>query len=102
MTILAAFLLVTTGAIAEEPSSDAKQWALQRAYVINDGKMVRWDSIDVSEKPLDPRVVEWAEKNMLDTAADVPYLRTKGDGICYRHGMHKVTSRDGRSWRCRR
>lgn len=96
-----------------------KQWALQRAYVINNNTMVRWDSIDVSdEKPdslvvkteriiptdpvLTPEVIEWTEKNMLDASADVPLLRTKGDNVCARHHMHKVTSRDGLSWRCKR
>jgi hypothetical protein len=135
MRTAAILLLLTTSAFAEEdkvtcfqvngvtgqkffecpqPDEATKQWALQRAYVINDGKMVRWDSIDVSNENPDTKtvktvpiipdaaVVEWTEKNMLDKSADVPYLRTKGDGVCYRHRMHKVTSSDGRSWRCRK
>lgn len=51
--------------------------------------------------PAEP-VVKWAEKNMLDVSADMPKLSTKGDGICARHKMHKVTTSDGQSWRCQK
>jgi hypothetical protein len=117
MKTFIALLLMTTAASAQTITLTEQQKinALMHAYVFNNNSIVGWGSIDVSGENLDAKVVktetiiptnaeviEWTERNMLDRAADVPILRAKGDSICERYGLRKVTSKDGLSWHCRR
>jgi hypothetical protein len=84
------------------PDEETKKRALRRAYELNGDKMVG-GMIDVSDDPMVTGVAPAEEKNPLDAIADMTNpLPAPAADICKRHGMRKVTSEDGRSWRCRK
>ena len=107
-------LLMTTSALAQEPSQEEKKRALMQAYITNSNIMVGWGSFDMSGMMQKDAIVaktdkivptpqpeDWRKKGPLDAIADMtnseqPY---KYD-ICKRHGMRKVTHGD--RWRCRK
>jgi hypothetical protein len=94
--------LVSTVAVAQEPTEAEKKSALLRAYHFNGDSMVGWGSIELPPLPTLMHPVEiWTDKNPLDAVADQPPRRVAAD-ICALHGMRKVVSPDGLNWRCRK
>jgi len=115
MRVLAAMLLMTTSALAQEPvmlapivpTEEMKVQALLEAYKANGNSMVGWNVWDgrvpvkTDKVPYAPpvKVLPATEKNTLDAIADMTDPEPVAD-ICKRHGMRKVTHGDG--WRCRK
>jgi hypothetical protein len=50
MRTFIAVMLLTTSALAQEPSEETKIWALKKAYQMNGNSMVGWGSIDLSQE----------------------------------------------------
>lgn len=97
------------------PSEEQKKAALMEAYRQNSNSMVRSNMIDLTEAPNvvrtipivvakpAPKIVDASEPpdlNMEDLRKFSRRANHKID-ICARHGMHKVTTNHGKSWRCK-
>jgi hypothetical protein len=107
-------LLMTTSALAQEPSQEEKIRALKQAFMTNSNHMVGWGSMDMSgsdyKEPVaiktdkiisTPKPDDWNKKNALDAIADMtnteqPYKYN----VCKKYGMRKVTHGD--RWSCRK
>jgi hypothetical protein len=69
-------LLLSSTALAEEPSEERKVWALKKAYHMNGDSMVGWGAIDLSkEQPEDTKVVRIIP--IIPTASPTPSLEKK-------------------------
>jgi hypothetical protein len=105
--LVLAFAMVFVAGVAighafaqEIPSEETKTWALKRAYQLNNNSMVSGNMIDLSgEVPgSTPVVTEKIKPAVVAEAAPAP---VKPD-ICLRHGLRRVSTHDGKSWRCKR
>ena len=70
MRTLAIVLLLTTTALAEEPTEEQKTWALKRAYELNGNSMTGWGSIDLTDEFRERYLV--APKNQVQTEKIIP------------------------------
>jgi hypothetical protein len=100
-----------------QPSEENKKWFLERGYKLNYDRMC-CGFVDAPSGADDVRpikteriipVTKAEDKNEIDEAADLQqkWVRLRGDrtlpnNVCEEHHMHKVTTSDGRSWRCRK
>jgi hypothetical protein len=116
LLLAATFASASAQQLGPEPTQEQKINALKRAYQINGNSMTGWGSIDVDNEPTQVRVVpivldpptpnpapsqipaqrKSLRKKIVD--ADIPAEHN----ICTRHKMHKVETKGGRSWRCRK
>lgn len=102
-----------------EPTEEQKIDALKRAYHINGDSMVGDHMIDLTAPRLIQTVPEMpvadpASKNKLDEQADLnakdveKFISRQNEKraafaeVCQQHGMRKVITTGGRSWRCKR
>ena len=115
------FLTIATPALAQQIPDDAiKASALKRAYQLSGTSAVSWGMIDVSGENLDANTVKVeriipltdpATLNAIDARALKVTEQTEaapreaswrsGD-VCRRHGLRRVTTEGGKSWRCRK
>ena len=111
------FLITATPALAQQiPDDGIKANALKRAYQLSGNSAVSWGMIDVSEENLDAnpvkteRIIPLTDPDTLNAidaralkvteqAEPVPVIH---QDVCRRHGLRRVTTEGGRSWRCRK
>ncbi len=94
------------------PTEAEKIEALKLAYKLNGNSMVGSQMIDLSKPdiPKADKILPVQPQKLEDTAPEEdavwPKLKRVREAqvsdICTRHGMRKVTTEGGRSWRCRR
>ena len=111
------FLMVAAPALAQQIPDDAiKANALKRAYQLSGNSAVSWGMIDVSGENLDAnpvrteRIVPLTDPDTLN-AIDARALKVTEQtepapvihqDVCRRHGLRRVTTEGGKSWRCRK
>jgi hypothetical protein len=114
-------MLIGAPTVPKMPTEEQKAKALRDAY----GKQTPAEiahsltfGLDLPVVVTTERIIPVAlpeEKNFIDAAADKTnidrlqrkWVQLRGDrillnNICEEHGMHKVTTRGGKSWRCRK
>lgn len=107
MRTLLALLLMTTAAVAQEPTEQQKHDALLKAYQLNGNSMMRWGSIDIDNEPTPIRVIPIVPAPA-PVLAPIPVQEKVADvivperNVCTIHGLHKVFTKDKTSWHCRR
>ena len=111
------FLMVATPALAQQIPDDAiKASALKRAYQLGGNSAVSWGMIDVSGENLganqvkterivpltDPATLNAIAARALKVTEQAEPAPVSRPDVCRRHGLRKVTTEGGRSWRCRK
>ena len=81
------------------PTEEQKHDALLQAYHMNGDSMVRWGTIDMTKVPTAPPV-EMPPTVTVEKPVAKPPKRAVVLDTCTRHGLRKVITDGGRSWRC--
>ena len=109
------FLITATPALAQQiPDDGIKASALKRAYQL--GGNSSWGMIDVSGENLganpvkteriipltDPDTLNAIDARALKVTEQTEAAPVIHQDICRRHGLRRVTTEGGKSWRCRK